>query len=210
LHRYLSSLHVPYFGLSLHETAYAFSRKVVVDTALRIWCAAYPSSSILAGQQRGDPDREDLARLAFCGFGFSRTVVMQATVLIAVELKAQLQDEQSLGPALLRPDLLSVLEDAKIWSLRCIDAGETNIKGYLLTSILGAQVQGLIQGVGKDKIPELLVKAGEAVVEKCLPMLQEMAANLDGLHQMSLNTPPDVSEDWDFMVSKEYALDFCC
>ena len=127
---------------------------------------------------------------------------MQAIVLIIVELKAQLQDEQSLGPALLRPDLLSVLEDAKTWSLRCIGAGETNIKGYFLTCTLGAQVQGLMRGIGKDEMPEFLVKAEEAAVAKCLPMLEEMAAKVDDLHQLSLNTLPDVPEDWDFMVSK--------
>ena len=212
MRRYLSSLHIPFFGPALHETAYAFSRKVVIETSLKIWCAAYPSSSIMAAQFRSDTassDRDDLARLTACGSGFFRTVAMQASFFIAVELKTQLQEEESLGPVPLRPDLLSVLDDAKTWSLRCIEAGETNIKGYLFMCLVAAQIEGLMRGLGKDEFPELLVKAAEEAEERCLPILEEKAAqgqtegSVDGLNQTSLNTPPELMEDWDFMVSQE-------
>ena len=36
IHHYLSSLHVPFVGLAVHEAAYAFSRKVVIETSLKI------------------------------------------------------------------------------------------------------------------------------------------------------------------------------
>jgi hypothetical protein len=212
LHRYLSSLHVTFFGPALHEIAYAFSRKVVVDTSLKIWCAAYPSSSIVSAQSRSDTassDRDDLARLTACGSGFFRTVAMQAALLIAVELRTQLQEEECLGPVTLRPDLLCVLDDAKTWCLECIEAGETNIKGYLLMCVVAAQIEGLIGGLEKDELGKLLVKAAEDAVERCLPMLEKMApqgrvdGSVAGLRQTSFNTPPEVMEDWDFMVSRE-------
>lgn len=216
MHRHLSSLHAPFFGPALHETAYAFSRKVVVETSLKIWCAACPSSSIMAAQRRrrGDDaatspaaDRDDLERLTACGSAFYRTVAMQAALLVAVELRTQLQEEESLGPVPLRPDLLSVLDEARTWSLRCIEAGETNMKGYLLVCVVAAQIGGLMRGVAKEEVPGLLVRAAEDAGETCLPMLEEMAAQGraegggDGL-QTTLGTPaPEGMEDWDFMVS---------
>lgn len=37
MHRYLSALHIPFFGVALHEPAYSFSRNVVVENSLKIW-----------------------------------------------------------------------------------------------------------------------------------------------------------------------------
>ncbi len=39
MHRYLSSLHLSFFGPALHKTAYEFSRKVVIETSLKISCS---------------------------------------------------------------------------------------------------------------------------------------------------------------------------
>lgn len=210
MHRYLSALHVPFFGPSLRETAFTFSRKVVVESALKIWCAAYPASPILNAQSHGNitsSNADDLARLVTCGSGFYRTVAVEATLLIAVELRAQLEENESLSPVILRPDLLSVMEDSKTWGLRCIEAGVTNIKGHLLSSIVAAHIEGLIQGIGKDQLTAVLVRAAEDSLERTLPMLEAMLAqgqddgNVHELHQMSLNTSPEATENWDFLTS---------
>jgi hypothetical protein len=212
IHRYISALHVPFFGLALHETTYAFSRKVVVETSLKIWFAVCPSSSIMAAQSRADKsssDQDNLGRLALCGSGFYNTIGFQAANLIAMELRVQLQEEESLGPVPLRPDLLSVLEDVKPWCLRRIETGETNMKGYLLSSIVAAQIEGLIRGLGKDEMPKLLVKAAEDAAERCLILFEETLGqdqaegSVDGLNQMSSYPPLELIEDWDFMVSTE-------
>ncbi|KAF4633621.1 hypothetical protein G7Y89_g4495 [Cudoniella acicularis] len=206
MHRYMSALHIPFFGPALHETSYAFSRKVVVENSVKIWCAVYPSTSIMAVQSCNDtasPGRNDLARLAACGSGFYRNVAVQATLLIAIELRTQIQEDESLGPVRLRSDLLSILDESKTWSLQCIEAGEVNMKGYLFMCVLAAHIEGLIRGIGKDDIPALLIKAAEEASEKCLPILEKMAAggSVDDPHQMSLNAPPGGMEDWDFMMS---------
>jgi len=193
MHRYLSALHLPYFGLALHETAYAFSRKVVVDSSLKIWraaCSASTSSlSFMAIDQQphgagqaapssapsSDEHDELLPRLATCSAGFYPTVAIQAALLIAVELRTQLQEEEMfLGPAMLRPDLFSVLSEAKAWCLRVLEAGETNVKGYLLISLVAAQIEVLMRGLGQTEMAELLVKAAENVEERCWPILQEI------------------------------------
>jgi hypothetical protein len=93
----------------------------------------------MAAQSRSDTallDRDDLARLIICSSRFYCTVAIQATLLLAVELKTQLQEEESLGPVPLQPDLLPILNDAKTWCLQCIEARETNIKGYLLMCVV--------------------------------------------------------------------------
>ena len=212
MHLYLTSLHIPFFGPATHETAYAFARKVAVESSLKTWCAAYPSSSIIAAQSHSDTassDRDDLARLSTCGSGFYRIVAMQAAMVIVLELRTQLREEESLGPVPIRADLLSILEDAKAWSLRCIELGETNIKGYLLLCIIDAHIKGLMRGVGKDELPSLLVKAIEDAEGTCLQILEGMTdrgptgGTADALHEMSLNTSPEVNEDWFFMVSKQ-------
>lgn len=246
MHRYLSALHLPYFGLALHETAYAFSRKVVVDSSLKIWRAACPSSttsgssslSLMAIDQQpqgvgqaapssaplSDPDGHDklLPRLATCSAGFYPTVAIQAALLIAVELRTQLQEEEMfLGPAMLRPDLFSVLGEAKAWCLRVLEAGETNVKGYLLISLVAAQIEGLMRGLGKTEMAELLVKAAENVEERCWPILREIHAALGqeegtaesgaqhDLQQELLDAPGQaMEEDWGFMVSTPALLQY--
>lgn len=214
--RYLSSLHIPFFDSSLHETAYAFSRKAVIETALKIWGALNPSSSIMATPSRTgitSPNQDDLVRLIICGSGFFRNLAFQAGFVIAAELRTQLLESESLGPEPLRPDLLSVLDDTKTLTLRCIEAGETNIKNYLLICVVSAQINGLMQCMPKDKFPQLLIKAAEDAVERCLSIfkgkpaqcLEDAVPNVDGLSQESLlNAPADLMEGWDFMVHSKH------
>jgi Fungal specific transcription factor domain len=211
MHRFLSSLHLPYFGASFQQTSYAFSRKVVVDSALKIWRAAYslsPSTAIEPRNQEMIPDSDDMMRLLVCSSGLYPTVAIHAAFIIGAELRAQLQEEESLGPVQLRPDLLTVLEEAKAWTVQVIEAGETSVKGYLLMSVVSAHIEGLKRCLGKDEIAELLLKTAENVVEKSLPMLGEIAAaqgQEDGQHGAAngLRSPPpvDTMEDWNFLVS---------
>ena len=214
--RYLSSLHIPFFDSSLHEAAYAFSRKVVIETALKTWSAMNPSSSITSTPLRTETsssDQDDLVRLMICGSGFFRTVAFQASFVIAAELRAQLRENESLGPAPVRPDLLSVIDGAKTLTLRCIEVGETNIKNHLLICVVSAQIDGLMRGIPKDEFPQLLIQAAEDAVTRCLSILEGRAAPCqeevardvdDELSQMSFNTPADLMEGWDFMVNSKH------
>ncbi|KAL4747316.1 hypothetical protein BDW72DRAFT_206607 [Aspergillus terricola var. indicus] len=202
MQRYFSALHAPYFGPSLHETAYSFSRKAVVDASLRIWRAACPASSVCGG----------LPRLIACSSGFYPAAVSHAAVMIAMELRAQLQEDAGLNPVPLRPDLLCVWDDVKAWCLRVIEAGETNVKGYLLMSLVVAQVKGLIDGLrdGGDQMREALVLAVERAGKTCLPILERMAGAHDQDRDL-LGTevvddiPVDMMDNWDFMASDSAA-----
>lgn len=213
MHRYLSALHIPFFGPAFNETAFAFSRKVVVESSLKIWYAIFPSSYNLNAASGSDDmisSNEDwLARLMICGSGFFRVVAFQATFSLVIELRSQLQEEEGLGPVSARPDLLAVLEGAKSWAFACVEAGETSVKGYLFLCVISAQVRGLLRGIGEDKEPELLAKAAAEAVTRCLPVLEAAADQLQPSETSaerdsgSINQPLGTTDSWDFMVSSD-------
>ncbi|KFY73868.1 hypothetical protein V499_06076 [Pseudogymnoascus sp. VKM F-103] len=209
--RYQLALHVPFFGPALKVTAYAYSRTVVVENSLRLWYSVCPPSSGARGvavveEEEEEIGRDDLMRLAVCGSGFYCTVAIQANLLIAVELRTQVMEAASLSPPTLRPDLLAVLEDSKAWVLRRIEAGETNIKGYLMLCVVTTQIDALALGLGKDEMLRLCLEAAEESEEVCFPLLEEMVAQGrdgggDSGIPTGLGTPEGGVEDWEFMVS---------
>lgn len=205
MHRYFCALHVPYFGPALRGMTYAYSQKSVVESSLKLWRTAWPASNAQASESNFSfSDDTGLPRLIACSSGFYPSATIHAAVIIALELRSHLQ-EDSICPTPLRPDLLSVLQEAKEWCLRVIEAGETSVMGYLLMSLVAAHIHGIMGGFGEDKIPELLIKAVKEVGQKCLPILEQMAAiqdqSTDVAGEVHRATPTDISEDWDFMVS---------
>ncbi|OJJ49326.1 hypothetical protein ASPZODRAFT_59935 [Penicilliopsis zonata CBS 506.65] len=214
LQHYVSTLHAPFYGQSLNETAYAYTRKVVVDSSLKVWFTVQPSTGAMATQSRSNtaplPLHKDLARLATCANGFYRLLSMKSAMLISMDLKAQLQEDDSLSPVPIRPDLLSVLYEAKDWALQCIEVGETNIKGYLFVCVAVTLIEALMRRTVKNEIPGLLVKAAEGAEEKCLPILRGMVSRDQAqdtspgelLEKVSLEFPAnEMMEDWDLLVS---------
>lgn len=228
LERYTSALHAPFLGASFHESAYAFSRRVMLDTTLRMWCAAYPSSFIAQGQVPSSPSdifspgggAELFSRFILCAAGFFRTSAAQATFLLPTELCAQLQESLAgLGHhTILRMDLLKVVEEGKEWSLRCLEAGETNAKGHMTPCLLAAHVEGLRRGLGEAGNEEALgrfsVKEAEAALDRALEVLEGLAARTtpvtagiegkgDGNGLWEGEEAMDFMElnDWDFSVS---------
>ncbi|KAL4899859.1 hypothetical protein BDW74DRAFT_188880 [Aspergillus multicolor] len=206
IHYYVCCLHMPFFEKSLVEAAYAFSRKVIIESALKMWYAIYPSSTITNSALSEDTasDKGNITRFVECGFGFFRTGSMVATMFVSLELKTQLQDEDSLGPSPYRVDLFSLLCDAKERSWNMIECGETNVKGYLLACLVTAQIEGLMKGVKPSGLPEYLLRAAEAAEERCLAFMEEKAGqgqaggNTEVLDELSANSAPFMG-DWEFI-----------
>ncbi|PMD42934.1 putative C6 transcription factor [Hyaloscypha variabilis F] len=219
----LCSLHVPFLDRAIHNTTYAYTRKVILETILKVWCSAYPSSSTHTAIS---PSLDDLSCFTLCGSGFFRTAAFQASHLMVVTLKTQLQEEESTGPVPLRPDLLSVLKDVKTWCLRMIRAGETNIKCYLLMSIVVKQLGTRMQDRDRSEDEpagsvSLMMKATEEAEKVCLEILKETAARggqvdgtvegleeessglgiASGIDNMAMNIPSEAMQDCDFMTS---------
>lgn len=226
MNRWLSSLHMPYFAASFSSPAYAFSRQAAVDIFLKIWCAAWPSSSIASAAPAAPPtaystpsagssaDAGDdlMARLITCGSGFFRTVAVQAAFTIPTELHAQLEDDEGLGPTRMKRDLAAVTEEFKTWSWRVIEAGETSVKGYLMAALLAAQTQALREGGHMDraKLAKFLVLEGEKAAGRCVPLLEAMVERTRQLGTPAVGDEfgpsPGLTEDWDLMVSISLSL----
>jgi hypothetical protein len=196
MHRYISSLHIPYFNASLHEAAYAFSRKAVVDTSLKIWNLACPAAPEITAEPY-------IARLCRCGAGFFRGFAFHASSFLVVELRTQLQEEDSVP----RPDLLPLPQDAANMVLRTIEAGETGIKGYLLMRILAAQIEGIKQRLGKIEMTSLLCDAAEEAVGRCVALLERIAGQEtgetfleNGVGEFDFQVSGNFLEKWDLMM----------
>ncbi|KAK9783788.1 putative Fungal-specific transcription factor domain-containing protein [Seiridium cardinale] len=169
--RYFLSLHIPWFGSALRDASFAYSRRVVVDTASRLWQTV-----------SGD---DDLSTLAICGAGFLRSIPMQACLVIATELRAQLIEEDSLGPKTPRPDLLAILHEARDWTLKRIEAGETNIKGYLSFCAGIAHIEALTQSLSDDEVHQAFVSITEESLHRCLAILQGRSQSRNGSDRMA-------------------------
>lgn len=208
IRRFLTALHMPFFGSSVKDAQYAYSRKVVIESSLKTWCTIFPSSSAmisLPGSKNTSSKSDDISRLALCGTGSFRMVSMQAAFLIAVELKTQVQEDPSPGPMFLRTDLYSILQDGKRWSLRCIEAGETNIKGYLFMCLVCTQIESLMRGIPREELPLVILKSAEEAEADCLRILEGNidAGTSDPYQSMKMPVDPlsEIMGDWSLMVS---------
>ncbi|KAJ4368094.1 hypothetical protein N0V83_006449 [Neocucurbitaria cava] len=204
MQRYISSLHVPFFGPSLYDPVYAFSRKAILDSSLKIWNATKSDFGI--------PDEGDFARLCRCGAGFFRAFAFHASTFLGVEIRTQIQDDGDLNSIHLYSNLFSILEDAASWYLQSMEAGETGVKGYILLKLIAAQVDATKQHVQQSELPRLLVKAAESAVEKCIPILETMASQgrANGSEGSSecfdLQVSSDFVEDWDMVMSDIFSF----
>ena len=225
VYRYILGLHAPFIAMHLRDPKYAYSRTVVVEASLKLWSTAWPKSSVMAGglskatetpsssSSSSSCNRNDMPRLILCGCGFYRFTVLLACLLLLQELKAGLHQE-SLGPVVLRPDLLAAVTDCKAWCLQCVKAGESNCKTYLLSALAHAEIDGLRRGLDKDALAQLLLKTLEDEEEVCLKILEERASAAElvvGDEMMALDAGSPTNADtglwdWNFLVS--YAVAF--
>ena len=206
--RYFVALHVPFFSLAFTEPTYAFSRKTVVEMSLKAYYCARPQAVVMQDPlespslaRPGSAGIDEFARLSLTGGGFFRYIPHQANVLIAVELQNQLHEDRGFCTPTARPDLLNVLKDGKEWALQRIQAGETNVKGYLLAVALSAHVDATLQGMGKDECAQCMVSRTREAGRLCLDILRQIADGIapelsPNINQAELG-PVDGGDDWD-------------
>ncbi|KAJ3497748.1 hypothetical protein NLG97_g1670 [Lecanicillium saksenae] len=205
MYRYLTAIHVPYFVAALQEAKYAYSRAVVVDCALKIWNSLGGTTSTRAAPAQTFEATDNLRRQVTRSMGFFMMAAMHSALLVVMELRAQLRESDALGPKLLRPDLLAVLEQSQEWSLEVVKAGHTNVKGYLLLRVIAVHIDSICRNLGREELVENLVGAAVEVADTCCGILTAMAeklANQDSETTQPLAvpmpTPPEVSGDWAF------------
>ena len=213
LRRYLVALHAPYFSASHHETAYAFSRKVVVESSLKMWNCVFRDSPTARPRECEGSDSQkqhDFWRMALCGNGDLRPCAGQSCFMIAAELRAQVEEEEGLGPVTLSRDLLSVVTDCKEWSLDAIRAGETNAKGYMFLAMVSILLDGLIHRVPKEQMTQMLIAGAEEALASCMEIFEgmlsegseETGVNVAEMTDLSSYSLPEFLGDWGFLVSR--------
>ncbi|KAL7629864.1 hypothetical protein AAE478_001387 [Parahypoxylon ruwenzoriense] len=210
--RYFMTLHLPYFVPAITEPAYAFSRKTVVEMAAKLYSIVFPSAALSPRPLRPTTDdlgstiieADDFARFTTCASGLLRSILSQVSMVVGFEIQNQLKEDDSLGPPSPRQDLLNILHDSLAWIYRRIRAGETNIKGYLFTSVLVAQVDALINGVKGQDMVDVTIKTGTEAVRESLELLKQLARQypdegaITNDSQFSFDTVMAMEEDWDY------------
>ena len=148
-----------------------------------------------------------LYRLTTCGSGFYRVAIMQVLFAIGAELREQLRENDDLGSVPPRHDLLKLTEEYHTWHFRCIEAGETNIKGYVFAVLMSAHNRGMMKGFNDAEMAAFLTSHVHEAEEKCRNALERMLAqlqsenNVDLPDQMSLETLTGSVDGWGALVS---------
>ncbi|KAJ2906327.1 Transcription factor lepE [Zalerion maritima] len=215
-HRFFLTLHLPVVIKHHRNPNYYFSRKLCVDTALKLFRLAVPAtkdwergpipsaiapSPIFPATAKYDPSTGDYPRLCTNGSGPFRSIIVQSTMTIRLELQAQIEedDQVSLAPhTTQKQDLLSAMKSAGAWSLRRIQSGETNPKGHVSITTLATQVEFMAEkkasGVdvfGKEdevEMEQVCERTSAESAELAFKELKEVAKRLGvdvGQHQLA-------------------------
>ena len=189
-HRFLLALHIPYLGPALNPqsgSAYAFSRQVILDAALQIWCIVIPASFLtggaavsaggsateLAAEAQAQVDKEnDIARFIRCGSGSLHSAAVQVFIVVCIELRTEVRQPHILGPVPLRRDLFSVIEEAKSFTYSAMEAGHSNAKCHVMPCIAFAQIHGTIMGLNNRQVFDMTIRAGEDAADRCIQIFE--------------------------------------
>ncbi|KAK3318077.1 hypothetical protein B0H66DRAFT_224751 [Apodospora peruviana] len=202
VHRFFLALNHPWLCLAQSKPAYYFSRKMCVETALKLYRAFSTCSP--SGASGTASQTDDFTRLLTCGHGAFRSVPVQAVLTIFVELLWQTQDERSFrqslnidhqlnGPspsseadvsssggigsgAAPTHDLYEAAKYSIGWTERRIRMGEVTVKGYLFFALLLAQVHALQRGVSDAEIERFVIDALTDGLSYCWHLLKDTAA----------------------------------
>ncbi|KAK4227001.1 fungal-specific transcription factor domain-containing protein [Podospora fimiseda] len=203
VHRFFLALNHPWLGSAQNNPAYYFSRKMCVETSLKLYRAFATGSP--AGDCGTASPSDDFTRLSTCGYGAFRSVPTLAVLTICLELLWQVQEDRSYrlsmnidsshersgsvsdpdvggsvgisigSGAAPRQDLLEAVRYAIGWCKRRIKMGETNIKGYLIYSALLSQVQAIQRGASDADAEHHVIGTIVEVLDECRHLLREVA-----------------------------------
>lgn len=206
LYRCFHALHQTVIAKSFDDHRFYFSRRMCLDSALKLahlWglSGPYPASP--------EDGVADFQRLVVNGTGMFRYIPTQALFFIAVELIHQKRGQSSsLGylPSLGDSDLRACLAAAQTWTIERVRAGETNGKGHCFAAAALGHVDALSAGLDEKQVDEAILRAATDSAIRCLQALREVAkreglpadeaehetAEVEGAADMQL----DWMEDW--------------
>lgn len=199
------SLHLPYLGPGLKDPAFSFSRKQVTESAVKMYHLCFPDASLNStGPLTTSVDDldvlttegDDMARFAICSAGFWRLLASQPAMIATLELQTNVQEDDSVGPPTLRPDLLNILRHSLPYYLSRIKAGETNVKGYLFTNALAGHVQATMNGLNGCQVLEPVLSAAMKTEKACFELLKQQLESTE-----YASGGADNQFDWDALMN---------
>ncbi|TEA18085.1 Transcription factor lepE [Colletotrichum sidae] len=206
--RFFYALHHPVVPLALRNPVYYFSRKMCVDTSLRLAEVAFLMPEKSPGRGAAKPttvSELDFYRLTVNGAGTYRSVPFQAVMTLGLELIHQKEDEIKNGPSMSfsGAEIRGILDEATVWSRNRVRSGETNIKGHALSVLLVAHLEVLDAGINDERVEVHFEKACTERVSECYGLLRELAGD-DVPDEAAAMERPDVH---DFEMDFENGVD---
>lgn len=178
-YRCFLSLHQPMLARSAEDPTYYYSRKVSLDSSLKIAqiCGLATPRYPAAPPGALDPTT-CFDRLITNGSGIFRIVPVQTLFSIALEfIKKKEEQRESLGgmPPMGCSELRTVLTAAQEWAQRRLRSTETNIKGYCFMTACIALAEAIEVGMSQEEIDQVVIDAGAKVSMRSYELLKEVA-----------------------------------
>lgn len=175
LYRFFHALHLTAIAKSFNDHRFYFSRRMCLDSALKLlslWgLSGKPLNTRVEGQM-------DFLRIVDNASGLFRYINVQSLFFVAVELIHQKQGHSvSLGylPSIGDSDLRACLESAKSWSLERVRAGETNGKGHCFLAACLGHIDALTSGLSQEEVDTAILRGATESANSCLVALTEVA-----------------------------------
>ncbi|KAJ4011307.1 hypothetical protein NW752_007156 [Fusarium irregulare] len=179
-YRCFLSLHQPLVARSNDDPTYYYSRKVCLDSSLKLAQICSLSTPRYGPYPPGgsiDPTTS-LNRLITNGAGVFRVIPLQTLFSVGLEfIKKSEEQRDSLGglPAMGYGELRSVLEAAQAWYERRLLAGETNVKGYCFVGAALALADALELGLSREDTDQTIIEVGASTSNKSYELLKQVA-----------------------------------
>ncbi|KAK7402931.1 hypothetical protein QQX98_011329 [Neonectria punicea] len=203
VYRCFISLHQPMLARAAEDPTVYYSRKVSLDSSLKLAQICNLSHPRYPSAPPGALDpMTSFDRLITNGAGLFRVIPVQTLFSIAMELikkKEEERDTLSSLPSMGSRELRLVLDAALAWAERRIRSGETNIKGYCFIAACITLADGIEQGHSQEKINQDVIDTGERVSIRSWELLKEVAereganANEDG-SPLGMEEPVEIME----------------
>jgi len=181
--RFLIHVHRPFAVRSQSDPRYYFSRKVCVDAALVIF---FHSGAEDLPADHPPHVVDDYTRLKTVGGGFFKEVIVDAAIIIIIELIHQLEEDAASGlppsaasRAARAPQYQALHAMIDLAAAR-IRMGENNVKGHLFLSAAAGQVDALTTGAPPERC---IAEAATRSAQFCLELLRARTKNHPPLDQ---------------------------
>jgi hypothetical protein len=186
--RFFLALHQPFLQAAQQNPAFYYSRKVTMDTALKIFKLIEICQKPVETTATSDVGRKDFIQLGISSAGPYRSIPVHSCLVLGRELLSQKEEDrnaQGLSLAIGGTEVRRALEGFLEWTHLRIKAGETNVKGHGFISCILAQLDGMHLGLYDQDLERYIFSRATESVRRCHATLKEVAGA----------SPPEIYQD---------------